>query len=171
MNTDSVVNELISNIADLIQRVTELERRLDSVENMCPVNVDSDENNSSEEVTDTPDSQQLALLNSRVSPAVRELVAFTASQMGSLVYREVIEELNEKVVPQVTQMVNYVNYSLQDGQEIVDEHRSKLETQLNNLDPNIKLITDGRNDKRILSPYVRTVWGGPDEDSTSSDEQ
>lgn len=95
------------------------------------------------------------------------LVAAITDQVAEKVYKEVVDEINEKIVPQVNNMVEWVNYNTQDGGEVVDRYRRAAELQANKIDPTVKFITDGKHDKRIISEHVRTFFGGPDDDSST----
>jgi len=114
-------------------------------------------------------NNQLALTNDRqlaiVKQNTRELVNAVGQQVTKQVYSKVIGEINTKIVPRVNSMVEYVNYQMQDGGEVVTDYRRAVEAQANkHLQPNTKLITDGKHDKQIISPHVR-VFFGDDSDS------
>lgn len=108
----------------------------------------------------------LALVTADVPQQLQSAIIMATEQIGSSVYKQVIDEINEKVVPQVNGMVEWVNYNLQDGGEVVDQYRRAAEMQANKIDPSVKLLTFGATDKRIISEHVRTFFGGPDEDSS-----
>lgn len=89
-----------------------------------------------------------------------ELVLSVGQQVQTQVLKTVMNEINTKVVPKVNNMVQWVNYNMQDGAGVVDEYRREVEKQ--HFDPTVKMLTDGKKDSRVISPYVRTVWGDDD---------
>ena len=91
----------------------------------------------------------------------REMMEVVGQQVCDAVYDQVINEINENIVPKVNNMVQWVNYSMQDGGEVVDSYRRTVEKTLCS-DPNVKLITDGKNDKRIISEHVRLFFDDDD---------
>ena len=125
--------------------------------------------------TASNEHEDQSIVVSNLSPQKQMTALVTAisnqitEKIGQEVYQQIIGEINEKIVPQVNNMVEWVNYNTQDGGEVVDSYRRAAELQANKIDPNIRLITDGSKDKRIISEHVRTFFGGPDEDS--SDDQ
>lgn len=102
-------------------------------------------------------NNQLAI----VKKNTKELVLAVGQQVQNTVYNRVLGEINEKIVPQVNNMVQWVNYNMQDGGEVIDSYRRAVEHQ-NRLDPTINLLTDGKDDKRVISPHVRTFFGEDD---------
>lgn len=114
-------------------------------------------------------NNQIAVANDKqlqiVKQTTRELVAVVGQQVTNTVYNKVIGEINEKIVPKVNNMVQYVNYQLQDGAEIVTDYRRAVETQANkNLQPGVKMLTDGKVDKRVISEHVRTFFSDNESD-------
>lgn len=108
------------------------------------------------------DTHQLALEGQLVNMRAIEsqLVAVIESQ-SARVYDQVVADINETIVPQVNNMVEWVNHNMQDGNETVDRFRRAVESQ-HRLDPRIMLLTDGKRDDRIISPHVRTFFSNDD---------
>lgn len=103
-------------------------------------------------------SMELSLVQQQIETAKSEI------------FGQIVDEINEKVVPQMNTAMQWVSYNMQDGGEVVDGYRRAFEQQTNKLDPNVKLLGYGKTDNRIISPHVRTFFGGPDEDSSSEDQ-
>lgn len=102
---------------------------------------------------------------SAINQNTKELIMEAGRQITNTVYSQIISEINEKIVPKVNNMVEYVSYQMQDGGETVLDYRKEVEKQVNkNLQPDIKAITDGREHKQIISEHVR-VFYGDDSDS------
>ena len=117
-------------------------------------------------------NNQLALTNDRqlaiVKQNTKELVNAVGQQVTNQVYSKVIGEINTKIVPRVNSMVEYVNYQMQDGGEVVTDYRRAVEAQANkHLQPGTKLLTDGKHDKQIISEHVRMFFS--EEDSSDDD--
>lgn len=106
-------------------------------------------------------NQQLAAANEKT----REMIIAVGQQVCDTVYERVITEINTEVVPKVNNMVQWVNYNMQDGGEVVDSYRRAVENQ-HRPDPKIKLLTDGHRDKRIITEHIRTFFS----DSSSSED-
>lgn len=108
---------------------------------------------------------QIVVAGDRQTAAItqntKELVLSVGKQVQKQVYNQVINEINEKIVPKVNNMVEWVNYNMQDGGEIVSGYRRAVEAQ--SCSDRVKLLTDTK-DKRIISEHVRLVFGEPDED-------
>ncbi len=102
---------------------------------------------------DAATNKQLAVVNQ----SNREL----ADAVGDDVYNRVLDEINEKVVPKVDNMVRWVNYKTQDTDILVHNYRCAVEKQ-NRSDPSIRLLTDGQKDDRIITQHVRTFFGDSD---------
>ena len=93
-----------------------------------------------------------------------EIVLAIGSQIEQSVYASVINKINEELVPKVNNMAEWVNYNMQDGNDLVDQYRRAAEKQTNT--DGMGLLTYGKTDKRIISPHVRTFF----EDDESSEE-
>jgi hypothetical protein len=99
----------------------------------------------------------LVLATPGAGAGAREL-ALVGQQICDSVYEQVITEINEQIVPKVNDLVEYVNYRLQDGNEVVDSYRRAVEHRC----VGTKLITDGVDDSRIISEHVRLFFGSDD---------
>ena len=108
-------------------------------------------------------NNQIALTNTQqivaVKQATRELVMQVGQQITNQVYGKVLGEINEKIVPKVNNMIEFVKYQTQDGGEINDSYRRAVHAQSNPHLDSTKLITDGRNDPQILSPHISLFFG------------
>lgn len=91
--------------------------------------------------------------------STRELVRAASMEICDDVYERVIGEINEKVVPKVDNMMQWVNYKTRDEDVTVDLYRRAVEHQST---ADRRAITDGKNDKRIITPHVRTFFGDED---------
>lgn len=131
---------------------------------------DKDSNDISREIDKrfSENNNQLVVANNnqlnQMKEATREIVLAVGNQIEASVYEKVVGEINENIVPQVNNMVEYVNYKLQDGGEVVDGYRRAVEHQANKIDPNVRLLTYGKTDKRIISDHIRTFF---EDESTS----
>lgn len=105
-------------------------------------------------------SEAAAEINNRqlvaAQKTTKELMQHIGQDICETVYGQVIGELNEKIIPKVNNMVQWVNFKLEDGGELVDLYRRAVEHQANHED--LKLITDGKKDERIISEHVRTFF-------------
>jgi flagellar basal body rod protein FlgG len=88
----------------------------------------------------------------------RELVKAVGQEITDAVYDRVTEEINTKVMPQMTKMVQYVQYQMQDGSELVKDYRMAVEEQSSG---GRKMLTGG-NESHIISPHVRTFFNSGD---------
>jgi hypothetical protein len=80
-------------------------------------------------------------------------------QVYTAVNSNMMKEINEKVMPKINNMANWVRYNTQDTGEMIDSYRRAVEHQSRT---NVMAITDGTNDTRVISPYVRTFFGEKD---------
>ena len=111
-------------------------------------------------------STELALIHSDKIRDMSNELALTVTTMEQNVYTNVINKINEEIVPKVNTMAEWVNYNMQDGNDLVDQYRRAAEKQTNKIDPEMGLLTYGKTDKRIISPHVRTFF----ENDSSSEE-
>lgn len=143
---DRKARNAVNRISDDLRRELDenVEKRLHNVNNQIVV----------------ANNQQLAM----VQKTTKELVAAVGQQVTNTVYQKVVSEINEKVVPKVQNMVNYVNYQLADGGEIVTDYRRAVDAQANkHLQPGMKMITNGKNNKQVISEHVRLFFGSEDD--------
>jgi len=92
----------------------------------------------------------------------KQTMALVGEKIHADVYADVMHEINTNIAPKVNQAMQWINYNMEDGNATVDSYRRKVEEQ----NSNTRLITDGSNDRRIISENVRTYFS----DSSSSDE-
>ena len=86
----------------------------------------------------------------------RELATMT-KDITVAVYDKVLCEINQTLVPQINQMGRWVNFNMQDGDQLVDIYRRRVEHQSSG---NTKMLTAGGSaDKRVISPHIRTMFG------------
>lgn len=108
---------------------------------------------------------QLVVANNKqlavVKQNTKELMLAVGQQVQTQVYSRIIGEINEKIVPRVNNMVQWVNYNMQDGGEVVDQYRRAVEYQANKTAPGLEMITNGE-DKNIISPHVRLFFNQED---------
>lgn len=78
--------------------------------------------------------------------ANRELVM--GQRMCTAVYDRVISDVNANVVPLVNNMTQWVNYAMQDGDELADDYRRTIED-------NLPRLRDDEIPPRDLTPNIR----------------
>ncbi len=80
-----------------------------------------------------------------------------AIAIGEQVYTQIITEINRDVVPKVNQLMQWVNYNMQDGGEIVTDYRRAVEHQTND---GTMLLTDHAEagDDRLIAPNIRLFF-------------
>ena len=101
----------------------------------------------------------------------RELIAVAGQQICEVVYGKLLDEINTNIVPQVNNMVEWVNYNTQDGGEVVDRFRRAAEAAETGACPDVPMLTQGEKpDSRYIAPFIRKVWGDDNEDDNSDDE-
>ena len=91
-------------------------------------------------------SNQLATVNEQT----KQLIQVAGQQIVNAAYKKVIGEINRDIVPKVNNMIEYVNYQMQDGGEVVTDYRRSVHEQANG---GMKAITDGDN-RHIISENV-----------------
>tara|TARA_R110002153_G_scaffold273997_3_gene446466 strand:- start:105206 stop:105718 length:513 start_codon:yes stop_codon:yes gene_type:complete len=94
--------------------------------------------------------KQIAMLKE----TTKELMVGFGSQITKQTYEKVIGEINKNIVPRIDSLIEYVNYSNQDGQEIITNYRRAVDQRVNT-----SMITDGKDDGRILSANVSMFFG------------
>lgn len=98
---------------------------------------------------------QIALANNNqlatVNETTKQLIQVAGQQIVNAAYKKVIGEINRDIVPKVNNMIEYVNYQMQDGGEIVTDYRRAVHAQANG---DTKLLTDGGDTKHIISENV-----------------
>ncbi len=151
-----IVEDLRDMQADLMKTITPIitstvEQQVRAALATMHVEVDKKVAKATSEVTEA-NNKQLAVSHQ----STRELVRAASTEICDDVYRQVINEINEKVVPKVDNMMQWVNYKTRDEDETVDSYRRAVERQAN---PELRMLTDGKHDGRIISPYVRTFFG------------
>lgn len=127
-------------------------------------------NNKVERIVDDKIQQEMTKMNQAVVSAnssqqavTKHIVQTAAKQIQTQVYNKILGEINEKIVPKVDNMVQWVNYNMQDGAEVVNNYRRAVEKQSRPSDN--KLLTDGSDrpaDSRVISQHVRTVFSDSD---------
>lgn len=91
-------------------------------------------------------SNQLAT----VQETTRNMMQVVGQQAANAAYKKVIAEVNRELVPKLNNMVEYVNYQMQDTTELVTDYRRAVHNQASQ---GTKLLGDG-NDKHIISENV-----------------
>lgn len=104
-------------------------------------------------------NNQLALVRKQETT---EMVLAVCQKAQTTIHNNIMRKINEDIVPKVNNMVQWVNYNMQDGAGVVDEYRRQVEHQSVKFDPNMKLVTDGKRDDRIISPHIRTFFSNED---------
>lgn len=108
-------------------------------------------------------NKQIVVSDQNRAKMTMELVAAVSDKLSEDIYNTVMEDINTNIAPKVNQVMSWVNYNMQDGNEIVDQYRRAADKQSND---STKLLTYGKTDKRIITPHIRTVFGN---DSSSED--
>jgi len=93
-----------------------------------------------------------------VREQTKELLVKFGTQITKQTYEKVIGEINQKIVPRMDSLIEYVNYHNQDGQEIITNYRREVDHRVNGQ----KLLTDGVDDKRVISENVSMFFGNED---------
>lgn len=85
-----------------------------------------------------------------------KMVLATTSQeiTQAAVYNKVMAD----IIPKIDKITQWVGYSLQDTNAVVDEYRRGVEYSSENL------ITDGKKDKRVIQHGVRTFFADDSDD-------
>lgn len=65
---------------------------------------------------------------------------------------KVMGEINTKVLPKINNIVQWVGHQLQDGNEMVNEYRRDITRA------DIMYLTDGKIDRTMITPHVRTMF-------------
>lgn len=94
-----------------------------------------------------------------VRESTRELIQAVGQQITTATYKKVIGEINDKIVPRIENMMQYVNYQMQDSGEIVTDYRRAVDREANR--SGAKMITDG-NDKHVISENVSVFFRDDD---------
>jgi len=95
-----------------------------------------------------------------VKKTTKELMLSVGQEITNAVYERVTEEINTNVVPQMTRMVQYVQYQTQDGGEVVTDYRRAVARQAN--EGEMKMLTNGGDSSHIISEHVRTFFTSSD---------
>ncbi len=151
-----IIEDLRDMQAELIKKITPIitatvEQQVRVALSTVHIEVDKKVTKAMNDVT-AHNNKQLAVSNQ----STRELMRAASTEICDDVYRQVINEINEKVVPKVDNMMQWVNYKTRDEDETIDSYRRAVERQAN---PELRMLTDGKHDGRIISPYVRTFFG------------
>jgi hypothetical protein len=99
-------------------------------------------------------------LATRSETAGRELVATACRQMGNVVYKKVIEEVNHTLVPKIDNMATWLNYQTQDTAELVNDYRRAVYKQ--NCEGQLALTDGGKPNKPYIQPGVDVFFGEND---------
>ena len=83
-----------------------------------------------------------------------ELVAAVGQQICDTVYDQLVSEINEKLVPKINNMVQWVNHNIQDGDAVVTDYRRAAESQARAGN----LLPSTARDDRVISENVRLVF-------------
>ena len=95
--------------------------------------------------------QQLAQLRE----STKELIVKFGAEVQKNTYNKVIDNINKTIVPRMDNLIEYVNYHNQDGQEIITNYRRAVDDRVNGQ----KMLTDGVDDGRIISENVSMFFG------------
>jgi phage I-like protein len=87
--------------------------------------------------------------------ATKQLLVNFGTQITKQTYEKVITEVNQKIVPRIDGLIEYVNYQNQDGQEIITDYRRAVDHRVNGQ----QFLTDGQDDDRILGPHTSLFFG------------
>ncbi len=152
-NSSSSTNDS-AKISRLVQECNSLKTEVQSLRSRIEINDKTIKESAS--AARNQQNNQLAI----VKQSTGELMKVAAQQIERNVFNKVVREIDTKIVPKIDNMVRYVNYSMQDGAELINDFRREVETQ--NVD--VRAITDGKKDTRVISPHVRTFFSN-DSDS------
>lgn len=141
------------------QQCDQVKQQNDAVTRQC-ANVTKQLNDVNGQLTVSNDRQIAALKRSTQELAVA-VTKKVSAVVSAQVYDKVIGELNTSIVPQVNQVVNWMAYSTQDGQGVVDDFRRNTMSQFT-ADPGTRLLTNGGNTSHIISDHVRVCFTDDD---------
>jgi hypothetical protein len=96
--------------------------------------------------------------------STKQTMALIGEKIQSDVTADIMHSINTNLMPKVNQAMQWVNYNMEDGSAVVDKYRRAVESKQFGDD---LAITDGSQDKRIISQNVRTYFS---DSSDSSDE-
>lgn len=152
-NTERAVKSRLSNekiqekIAQLEARIIHLESKLDAM----PMP------NSAQSRTD----QQLSVTSDRQLSLIRnetkEMIMVAAKVISSEVHNKVMQSVADEILPKVNASMEWYNYKTQDGDEVVNEYQRAVAREIVGGEGK-QMITDGRNDKYVLSKNVQVMF-------------
>ena len=96
--------------------------------------------------------------------STKQTMALIGEKIQSDVTADIMHSINTNLMPKVNQAMQWVNYNMEDGSAVVDKYRRAVESKQFGDE---LAITDGSQDKRIISQNVRTYFS---DSSDSSDE-
>lgn len=106
-------------------------------------------------------NKQIVLANNKqlgvIKEITKEIVKTAGAEIESHVYKKVINDMNTRIMPQLNNMASWVNFNLEDGNEIVNNYRNAVEYEAHGSDF-LRLEGNGKKDSRIISPHVRTFF-------------
>lgn len=164
---EQIINELTDDIISMQQQITtnilskltiDIDRKIkgetSEIKKEMRDNVDKQIDKVNNQIV-TSNDKQLTL----VKQNTREIVLAVGAQVQSAVYSKIIGEINEKIVPQVNNMVQWVNYNMQDGGEVLDKYRRAVEHQSTG---STFAITGNGDNGKIITPHVRMFFSDSD---------
>jgi hypothetical protein len=149
-----IIKELTSSLTDKMRQMIALSvadaKRDMMVELAAKLDARVDNNN-----------KQIVLANNKQLGAIKEItkeiVKTAGAEIESQVYKKVINDMNTRIMPQLNNMASWVNFNLEDGNEIVNNYRNAVEYEAHGTDF-LRLEGSGKKDSRIISPHVRTFF-------------
>jgi len=116
--------------------------------------------------------RQLQEFRTESQEQARALVSVNSGQIVKMVeeasqrvFDSVVAYVDEEVQPQINHVQAQIDYKLEDGEGYTDAYRRAVERNAN---PHIGRITDGRADKRVITPEIRTFFT-PDNSEAEDD--
>lgn len=94
-------------------------------------------------------NQQLIVAKQAMKDSIRELVPVIKKEVGKEVYAVVISEVNEKIVPQVNNMMEWVNFQTQDTGELITQYRRAVHK-----------VAEGENSGKAITYEGKSGGGG-----------
>lgn len=138
----------------IVTKIAELEARLAALE----VGLSQNENQPSQ--SSSTRDQQLATISDRQLIAVRnetkEMIMVAAKVISSEVHNKVMQTVEREIIPKINAATEWYDYKTQDGDEVVNAYQRAVAAEI--VGDGRQMITDGRNDKYVLSKDVQVMF-------------
>lgn len=106
-------------------------------------------------------NNQIALVGDKQLVATKQMAETITSAASKQIYQAVLTEINDKIMPKVNNMVQWVNYQTQDTTELITDYRHAVAEQSYNSDRKF-LAIKGEDKKSWAGGNVRVMWDDSD---------